>query len=372
MKTREIEGRNCQSSKKKRKMKNKRKASGSGSKGSMFRKPKRSKKFWAQRKTAEIAPTPQDDDENENEMESDESDPEPGNYDALVSAFTKPSNEVFSDEDGDHSDGHEGPAISGEDLEEVESGSGSEDIRNSEESEEEEEEENNDEDAIDDPFMARLETEIPSDLKLKIDGKEYRKETQTWSNIGKILVQRAEYELKEENSEKKSVKLLEKTDMQSEECNQLKRQEKLVKISMVHPPKKSHNIDHLKAQLKDNLAVANVKHLDNLLQDSLNPLQNELFAAMTTYKDLYFCQQSMGNLEEIRLVYVLHALNHMLKTRRKILKNNEKLSKDKSVGEKTGCRDQGLCRPKILIIVPFKGKHSKVFTGQLFFPLDIP
>ena len=352
-------------------MKNKRKASGSGSKGSMFRKPKRSKKFWAQRKTAEIAPTPQDDDENENEMESDESDPEPGNYDALVSAFAKPSNEVFSDEDGGHSDGHEGPAISVEDLEEVESGSGSEDIGNSEESEEEEEE-NNDEDAIDDPFMARLETEIPSDLKLKIDGKEYRKETQTWSNIGKILVQRAEYELKEENSEKKSVKLLEKTDMQSEECNQLKRQEKLVKISMVHPPKKSHNIDHLKAQLKDNLAVANVKHLDNLLQDSLNPLQNELFAAMTTYKDLYFCQQSMGNLEEIRLVYVLHALNHMLKTRRKILKNNEKLSKDKSVGEKTGCRDQGLCRPKILIIVPFKGKRSKVFTGYLFFPLDLP
>ena len=184
----------------------------------------------------------------------------------------------------------------------------------------------------------------------------------TWPNIGKILVQRAEYEIKEEKAEEKLVKLLEKTDMQSEECDQLKRQEKLVKISMVHPPKKSHNIDHLKAQLKDNLAVANVKHLDNLLQDSLNPLQNELFAAMTTYKDLYFCQQSMSNLEEIRLVYVLHALNHMLKTRRKILKNNEKLSKDKNIGEKI--RDQGLCRPKILIIVPFKGKHSKVFVGQ--------
>ena len=353
-KTREI-------AKEKLKMKNKRKASGSGSKGSMFKKPKRSKKFWAQRKTAEMAPTPQDDDENENEVESDESDPEPGNYDALVNAFAKPSNEVFSD-DSDHTDDNEGPANSGdpqgkEDLEEVESGS--EDLENSEDSEEEE---NNEEDTADDPFVARLETEIPSDLKLKIDGKVYRKETLTWPNIGKILVQRAEYEIKEEKAEEKLVKLLEKTDMQSEECDQLKRQEKLVKISMVHPPKKSHNIDHLKAQLKDNLAVANVKHLDNLLQDSLNPLQNELFAAMTTYKDLYFCQQSMSNLEEIRLVYVLHALNHMLKTRRKILKNNEKLSKDKNIGEKI--RDQGLCRPKILIIVPFKGKHSKVFVGQ--------
>ena len=345
-----------------KKMKNKRKASG-GPKGSMFKKRKRSKKFWAQRKTAEMAPAPQGDEENETETDSEASDPEPDNYDALVNAFAKPSAEAFSSNESSDTDeekedkkqvdsGDSEDPDDDDDLNEVESGSDDNDDSDHSDDETSEKE-------ASDSFFARIEAEFPQDLKLKIDAKEYRKETMTWSNMGKILVQTADYEVK---THKRSSKLLDKTESQSEEMEyeQLKQQEKLVKLSLTQPPKKSTN--QIKPQLKDNLAWANVKHLDNLLKDSLNPLQDELFAAMSTYKDLYFCQETLNNLEEIRLVYVLHALNHMLKTRRKILKNNEKLNKDKNV-EKT-CRDQGLCRPKVLIIVPFKGKFEKCYLGS--------
>lgn len=38
-----------------------------------------------------------------------------------------------------------------------------------------------------------------------------------------------------------------------------------------------------------------------------------------------FARRTFDNGEEIRKVYLLHALNHILKTRSKILKNNARL-----------------------------------------------
>ena len=39
-----------------------------------------------------------------------------------------------------------------------------------------------------------------------------------------------------------------------------------------------------------------------------------------------FARRTTGNGEEIRRVYLLHALNHVLKTRSRVLKNNAKLA----------------------------------------------
>ncbi len=39
-----------------------------------------------------------------------------------------------------------------------------------------------------------------------------------------------------------------------------------------------------------------------------------------------FARRTFGNGEEIRKVYLLHALNHVLKSHSKILKNNARLA----------------------------------------------
>ncbi|KOB75443.1 Digestive organ expansion factor-like protein [Operophtera brumata] len=80
---------------------------------------------------------------------------------------------------------------------------------------------------------------------------------------------------------------------------------------------------------------------------------------MNNYQDLYYPQRTFNNADEIRYTYCLHAVNHMLKTRTKILHHNAKLSKNND-NMSDEYRDQGLVRPKVLIIVPFKDAAYRV------------
>ena len=94
-------------------------------------------------------------------------------------------------------------------------------------------------------------------------------------------------------------------------------------------------------------------------------LDTELIESMLTYETLNF--QYLNN-EAIKGkyqdYYLLHAMNHLMKTRDRILNNNEKKSlyekrmKEGSNGEENDdgiepeYRDQGYTRPKILILLP--------------------
>ncbi|XP_014674213.1 PREDICTED: digestive organ expansion factor homolog [Priapulus caudatus] len=87
-------------------------------------------------------------------------------------------------------------------------------------------------------------------------------------------------------------------------------------------------------------------------RDELTPLQNELFSVINRYQDLYFPERTIGNGEQVRLMYCMHALNHVLKTRSKVMHHNAKISKRNDVPDEY--RDQGLTRPKVLMLVPFR------------------
>lgn len=88
------------------------------------------------------------------------------------------------------------------------------------------------------------------------------------------------------------------------------------------------------------------------------PLQQALVEPVTEYKDVLFTNRSLQNAKEIRNLYTLHALNHVLKTRDRILKNSGKLQRHQQNPEASAIvpefRDQGFTRPKVLIILPFK------------------
>lgn len=126
---------------------------------------------------------------------------------------------------------------------------------------------------------------------------------------------------------------------------------------------------HVKLQIQDNLIKANNSIKNTIKKDSapMTPLQRELFSVINNYQDLHYPGRTFSNADEIRFVYCLHVINHILKTRTKILHHSAKLAKSNrsGMGEVPDeYKDQGLVRPKVLIIVPFK--HSCLKIVEMF------
>lgn len=99
----------------------------------------------------------------------------------------------------------------------------------------------------------------------------------------------------------------------------------------------------IKSQIIPNIINANSINSG----DTFSPFQAELFSIINNYQDLYFPQTTFSNLEEIRFTYCLHAVNHILKTRLKVIHHNAKLKLKEEVPDEF--RDQGLVRPKVII-----------------------
>uniref|UniRef100_A0A3B4ZFH6 U3 small nucleolar RNA-associated protein 25 homolog n=1 Tax=Stegastes partitus TaxID=144197 RepID=A0A3B4ZFH6_9TELE len=100
--------------------------------------------------------------------------------------------------------------------------------------------------------------------------------------------------------------------------------------------------------------------------EQISPLQLELLALMGSYKDLYYpemCPVNQG--PHVRSAYCLHVLNHVLKANSQVLADNAQL-RERKTQAKAGAepqdepRDQGLTRPKVLILVPFRGSALQV------------
>ncbi|KZC06385.1 PREDICTED: digestive organ expansion factor homolog [Dufourea novaeangliae] len=117
---------------------------------------------------------------------------------------------------------------------------------------------------------------------------------------------------------------------------------------------------YVKTQIQGNITKANYSNTGDCVNTNpsfLTPLQRELFSVVNNYQDLYYPERTFSNADQIRFIYCLHAINHALKTRTKVLHHNAKISKSKCTNMAEipdEYRDQGLVRPKILIIVPFR------------------
>lgn len=144
---------------------------------------------------------------------------------------------------------------------------------------------------------------------------------------------------------------------------------------------------HIKRALQKSLAFANRHNLtDPSSSLPLTPLQRELFTLLNNYQDLYLCNRSYAAAEEMRLIYTLHAINHVLKSRSQVIKhnglvtrqieqqqqqaaakrkkkqNNNKPSPTPTIPPQIDdeIRDQGLVRPKVLIIAPLKDAGYRI------------
>lgn len=119
---------------------------------------------------------------------------------------------------------------------------------------------------------------------------------------------------------------------------------------------------HVKQSLCAQVSMTNVKFAGVPLKEddsSFTAQQRALFGIINKYVDLYYPRRCYANAEELRFVYCLHAVNHILKTRGRVLAHNAKLhSKPDDVPDEY--RDQGLTRPKVLILLPFRHAALRV------------
>ncbi|PHH64112.1 hypothetical protein CDD81_4987 [Ophiocordyceps australis] len=93
----------------------------------------------------------------------------------------------------------------------------------------------------------------------------------------------------------------------------------------------------------------------------LSGSQKALVPFMMDYQDVMFCLRTVQNSEELRQSVCLHALNHVFKTRDRVIKDTYKLSK---AGEDAGLelRDQGFTRPKVLFLLPTRNSCARLMN----------
>ncbi|CDS40778.1 digestive organ expansion factor [Echinococcus multilocularis] len=90
--------------------------------------------------------------------------------------------------------------------------------------------------------------------------------------------------------------------------------------------------------------------LDN--KNPISPTQitslNDIFRIIDNYEDLCYCLRN-PKMESVRELYCVHALNHILKSRKIMLKNTARAVK---LGLDDSIRDQGFHRARVMVILP--------------------
>ncbi|CUM67495.1 uncharacterized protein PRCAT00005192001 [Priceomyces carsonii] len=97
----------------------------------------------------------------------------------------------------------------------------------------------------------------------------------------------------------------------------------------------------------------------------LTMLETRLVDPLLSYKDMLLPYGNCKN-NSYRKFFVMHALNHVFKTRDRILKNNTKIrdykesTKSGRTEEEPEFKDQGFTRPKVLILLPTRDSCNEI------------
>ncbi|KAF5396323.1 hypothetical protein PHET_10716 [Paragonimus heterotremus] len=92
------------------------------------------------------------------------------------------------------------------------------------------------------------------------------------------------------------------------------------------------------------------------VEPNLNDHDATVFKMISNYEDLLSCRRYPDN-ETARIMYCAHALNHALRSRKLIVKNNER---EQRHGVSDDLRDQGFHRARILILAPTKESARRI------------
>ncbi|EJD52459.1 DUF1253-domain-containing protein [Auricularia subglabra TFB-10046 SS5] len=95
-----------------------------------------------------------------------------------------------------------------------------------------------------------------------------------------------------------------------------------------------------------------------------------LTSTVSSYQDVYLTRTTVEARDAVQSAVSLHALNHVNKIRRRVLKNNERLAhaaKNPSAEQPsaTDVQDQGFTRPSVLILLPFRNSALRWLKALL-------
>eukprot|EP00124_Ichthyophonus_hoferi_P000693 Ihof_evm22s27 gene=Ihof_evmTU22s27 len=111
-------------------------------------------------------------------------------------------------------------------------------------------------------------------------------------------------------------------------------------------------------------------------EETFTAIQSEIMTHMARYRDILYPMRSHKNAQEIIDAYCLHALNHVYKTRNRVLKNTEKIKTAHAEGKDVigDVQDQGFTRPRVLILLPFRNTAERVISTLLAIaaPANLP
>lgn len=203
-----------------------------------------------------------------------------------------------------------------------------------------------------DNFHLHFEKQLDENLlALLSSSKPYEMQELQWKSLGRMVVS-----LVHKSDSKVSNKLIAKR-LLDEPTNEFV-VPALLPVLKSGVPLKEFGV---KQQLCSNFDTRPLSDANQQIEDLLTPLQHEIFSLAHEYRDLYFPEMNLHNCSEIRAVYCLHALNHVLKSRDKVLAHNETLKKasQSGVAIQEEFRDQGLVRPRVLIITPLRNSAVK-------------
>ncbi|KAK1754544.1 hypothetical protein QBC47DRAFT_219939 [Echria macrotheca] len=106
---------------------------------------------------------------------------------------------------------------------------------------------------------------------------------------------------------------------------------------------------NLKKKLKESMESKHAK---------FNAVEQTIAPYLFNYQDLLYCNRTVSGGQSVRRMACLHALNHVFKTRDRVIKNNNKLARNP--GADLELRDQGFTRPKVLMILPTRQSCVKM------------
>ncbi|QLI71471.1 U3 small nucleolar RNA-associated protein 25 [Metarhizium brunneum] len=95
--------------------------------------------------------------------------------------------------------------------------------------------------------------------------------------------------------------------------------------------------------------------------DKPDETQKAILPLLFGYKDIFHCDRTIKNATGLRQAVCLHALNHVFKTRDRVIKNSYKLAKE-SEDTELELRDQGFTRPKVLFLLPTRNSCAKIIN----------
>jgi U3 small nucleolar RNA-associated protein 25 len=98
----------------------------------------------------------------------------------------------------------------------------------------------------------------------------------------------------------------------------------------------------------------------------LSDIQQAVASPILRYQDLLFGARTVDNAAELRSIACVHALNHIFKTRDRVLKNNARIAKEMEDGL-TEYRDQGFTRPKVLMLMPTRQSCARMMKSMVKF-----